>query len=490
MPQHQQAYLVYDERMELHKDQAENSCQVERPKRVISIVEKLVALQSRLQRIPQLTEKEEKDAPSISRYSNYEVPFIVLKCEAASRETIELTHSSQYYNRLKDTASMTVEELKNLHTIDCTVEEGSNEDDEDMYFCKETFQAAELACGAVQVCVDAVTDPLSQTKRALAIVRPPGHHACEEKAMGFCFFNSVVVAAKHALKMQHAKKVVILDWDIHHGNGSQELTYNNPDILYISLHRYGKVCGEEFFPGTGRPNEVGGSEENTKAIGSNVNLAWTQAHMGNAEFATAMSELVLPLLRSFGADLVLISCGLDAAKGDPIGDCDLSPGMYHAMTSSILKTVGDVPFVVALEGGYNTDVTATCTEAVALATLDEKWDEDGMSCPTISSENGGVDHLRSGREVLSSVYNYYADDPRKRGKVKKCAIRDINKTIRLLRETPVWKDRVELREIPHQNPDPDQRVVTRRVTRFSKAKLEKEATENMELSTSFQSMAL
>jgi len=386
--------------------------------------------------------------------------------------------------------------LKNLHTIDCTVEEGSTEDDADMYFCKDTFEAATLACGGVKVSVDAVTSPLAKTKRSLAIVRPPGHHACEQKAMGFCFFNSVVVSAKHALKSQRANKVAILDWDIHHGNGSQDLTYNDPDILYISLHRYGKKYGEEFFPGTGRPNEVGGSDENAKAVGTNVNLAWTQARMGNAEYAAAFCELILPLLQTFGADLILVSCGLDAAKGDLIGDCDLLPSMYYTMTASILKTLGDVPFVVALEGGYNTDVIATCMEAVTLALLDEEWDEDGLGrhatafndCEEHNSsvERDQAARLKSGRKMLSSEYDYYAVDPNKRGKVKKSAIKDINKTIRQLRGTPTWKDCLDLRDIPFQVTETGR--VTRRVTRSKKANEEEEEVENMDLS--FQSLTL
>ncbi len=262
-----QAYLIYDERMELHNDLEKDSFQVERPQRIVSIIEKLATLQSQLlphqHSAPQeILDNEFKDS------QNYSSPFVLLKCEAAKQETIELAHTNEYYNRLRETSSFSDEELKNLHTIDCTIENDSTEDDEDMYFCKDTFLASTLACGGVQVSVDAVTSPMAMIKRALAIVRPPGHHACAQKAMGFCFFNSVVVAAKHALKSQRAKKVAILDWDIHHGNGSQDLTYDDPNILYISIHRYGKTCGEEFFPGTGRPTEVGGSEENMQAVGS------------------------------------------------------------------------------------------------------------------------------------------------------------------------------------------------------------------------------
>jgi len=301
-----QAYLIYDERMELHADQDEStkSARCERPQRIVSIIEKLMSLQSRLQR-----NHEIQEASPLNEITNS--PFIYLACEPASQETIELAHTSDYYNRLKETSIMTIEELNNMQTINLSIKDGSNEEDADMYFCNDTFQAALLACGGVKQCVDAVTSTDSQSRRALAIVRPPGHHACQQKAMGFCFFNSVVVAAKHAIKSQRAKRVVIVDWDIHHGNGSQDMTYNDPDILYISIHRY----GPKFFPGTGRASEVGGGDDNVEAVGSNVNIAWTRGHMGNTEYAAVMSELILPLMASFRPDLILVSCGLDAAKG-------------------------------------------------------------------------------------------------------------------------------------------------------------------------------
>ena len=214
----------------------------------------------------------------------------------------------------------------------------------------------------------------ANTSRAFAVVRPPGHHACQSRSMGFCFLNSVAVAAKHAL-IRHpdkCKRVLILDWDVHHGNGSQDLTYDDPNILYVSLHRIAKQGSNTyFFPGTGRPEEVG----HGPAEGSNLNVAWDVKKVGNVEYAAAFSELILPLVSAFDPSLVMISSGFDAAQGDLIGDCLLSPEMYYRMTRSLLATAGvDVPTVVALEGGYNLDVISNCAEAVALALLDEPWD--------------------------------------------------------------------------------------------------------------------
>jgi acetoin utilization deacetylase AcuC-like enzyme len=190
------------------------------------------------------------------------------------------------------------------------------------------------------------------------------------------------VAAKHAITTGRAKRVFILDWDIHHGNGIQDLTYDDPNIFYLSIHRTSfeqdggndkKYKEEWFYPGTGRPTEVGEGH----GAGANLNLVWTHSGMGNEEYATAFAELVLPVLSSFQPDLILVACGLDAAKGDLLGDCGLSPDMYYIMTKSLLDQAGaDIPMVVVLEGGYNISVSAECMENVALALLDEPCRND------------------------------------------------------------------------------------------------------------------
>lgn len=179
------------------------------------------------------------------------------------------------------------------------------------------------------------------------------------------------MAAKHALNARRAQRVFILDWDIHHGNGIQDLTFDDPNIFYLSIHRASFGSRKDwFYPGTGRSNETGEGV----AKGTNLNIVWGKGGMGDEEYAAAFSQVVLPLLYSFKPDLILIACGLDAVQGDLIGDCGLTPGMYYTMTRSLVEAAPKTPIVAALEGGYHIAISALCMENVALALLDEPID--------------------------------------------------------------------------------------------------------------------
>jgi len=299
--------------------------------------------------------------------------FLELQPEPCDRDTLLLAHSEEHYNRMLQTEHLSDEELQELCAVNA-----------DLYFCRDTFLAASLAAGGVVAAVNAVMSPATATTRAIALVRPPGHHATRDEAMGFCYFNNCAVAAKHALHSQQADRVLILDWDIHHGNGIQDICYDDPNIFYLSIHRasFGssrKSKKDWFYPGTGKPSQVGQGE----SAGTNLNIVWGTGGMGNTEYAAAFSELVLPVLKSFEPDLIIVACGLDAAKGDLLGDCGLSPDMFYIMTNSLFETAGpDIPIVMALEGGYDLDTIANCMETTALALLDEplppQWDSGAM----------------------------------------------------------------------------------------------------------------
>lgn len=272
---------------------------------------------------------------------------------------------------------------------------------------------------------------------------------------GFCFLNSVAVAAKHAITSGQAQRVVIIDWDIHHGNGTENLTYDDSNIMYISLHRY----GNGFFPETGRHDEV--------SDGTNINIAWLYGKMGNVEYAAAFSELILPLLSEWSPDLILVSCGLDAAKGDLLGDCELTPDMYHSMTRSLVAF--GVPMVMALEGGYNLDVIAKCMQAVTLALLDEPCPDIEESAVSVESpvEEGevtSVDRLEAARRVLLPFwdYNKASSSVTYQKRMKPGARQCLNKTMEAVENSKLWLDRITFRRFVQNTPE---RTMTTRAYR-------------------------
>ncbi|XP_078228736.1 histone deacetylase 5 isoform X26 [Callithrix jacchus] len=214
------------------------------------------------------------------------------------------------------------------------------------------------------------TGPISQKMYAVlpcggigngfAIIRPPGHHAEESTAMGFCFFNSVAITAKLLQQKLNVGKVLIVDWDIHHGNGTQQAFYNDPSVLYISLHRYDNG---NFFPGSGAPEEVGGGP----GVGYNVNVAWTggvDPPIGDVEYLTAFRTVVMPIAHEFSPDVVLVSAGFDAVEGhlSPLGGYSVTARCFGHLTRQLM-TLAEGRVVLALEGGH--DLTAICDASEA-----------------------------------------------------------------------------------------------------------------------------
>ncbi|KAM5288280.1 histone deacetylase 7 isoform 5-T5 [Ctenodactylus gundi] len=229
--------------------------------------------------------------------------------------------------------------------------------------------AARWAAGSVTDLAFKVAS--GELKNGFAVVRPPGHHADHSTAMGFCFFNSVAIACRQLQQQGKANKVLIVDWDVHHGNGTQQTFYQDPNVLYISLHRYDDG---NFFPGSGAVDEVGaGSGE-----GFNVNVAWAgglDPPTGDPEYLTAFRIVVMPIAQEFSPDLVLVSAGFDAAEGHPapLGGYHVSAKCFGYMTQQLMNLAGGA-VVLALEGGH--DLTAICdaSEACVAALLGNKVD--------------------------------------------------------------------------------------------------------------------
>uniref|UniRef100_A0A250YLQ3 Histone deacetylase n=1 Tax=Castor canadensis TaxID=51338 RepID=A0A250YLQ3_CASCN len=210
-----------------------------------------------------------------------------------------------------------------------------------------------------------------ELKNGFAVVRPPGHHADHSTAMGFCFFNSVAIACRQLQQQRKASKILIVDWDVHHGNGTQQTFYQDPSVLYISLHRHDDG---NFFPGSGAVDEVGAGN----GEGFNINVAWAgglDPPMGDPEYLAAFRIVVMPIAREFCPDLVLVSAGFDAAEGHPapLGGYHVSAKCFGYMTQQLMNLAGGA-VVLALEGGH--DLTAICdaSEACVAALLGNKVD--------------------------------------------------------------------------------------------------------------------
>uniref|UniRef100_A0A2K5UGE8 Histone deacetylase n=1 Tax=Macaca fascicularis TaxID=9541 RepID=A0A2K5UGE8_MACFA len=218
--------------------------------------------------------------------------------------------------------------------------------------------AARMAVGCVIELASKVAS--GELKNGFAVVRPPGHHAEESTAMGFCFFNSVAITAKYLRDQLNISKILIVDLDVHHGNGTQQAFYADPSILYISLHRYDEG---NFFPGSGAPNEVGtGLGE-----GYNINIAWTgglDPPMGDVEYLEAFRTIVKPVAKEFDPDMVLVSAGFDALEGHtpPLGGYKVTAKCFGHLTKQLM-TLADGRVVLALEGGH--DLTAICDASEA-----------------------------------------------------------------------------------------------------------------------------
>lgn len=455
-------------------DEVDDDYQMEVPERLRVIYRRLTDLGRRL------VFEQELGADTV---------FTPLKCEMATKQQILYAHTAAQFDKLDRLQYCTDAELAAV----------SDESRHDMYYCRESFNAARLAAGGILACVDAVCDacagpptatagtsttgvssggcppppttaasgfgggsgssssssalPLPASKssnKAVALVRPPGHHACQSKEMGFCFVDSVVIAAKYALatKTNDIKRVAILDWDIHDGNGTSEGTIRDENILRLDVHRYNPKDG--FYPCTGPPSECGSG----KAQGLNLNMGWSRGGMGNTEYAAAFYELILPILADYSPDLLIISCGLDAAMGDLIGGCELTPGFFHAMTRAALEAVGpSTPVVCALEGGYTMSVIPDCMEAVTLAMLNCPYQyhssflfeglcgaaEEETERTTLADAWPTDDTLERSRRTLSNYYVRHSEALCSCTHVIDTAAKDINLCIRIFKGLDRWK---------------------------------------------------
>ncbi|HSF99831.1 MAG TPA: histone deacetylase [Vicinamibacterales bacterium] len=250
-----------------------------------------------------------------------------------------------------------------------------------------TFEAACLAAGGAIELVDAVLD--GEIDSGFAALRPPGHHAEADRAMGFCFFNNVAVAAEHLRSKRGLERVLIVDWDVHHGNGTQHSFYDDRGVMYASLHQY------PFYPGTGGAEEIGRGE----GAGFTVN-APMPAGAGHADYMAAFRELLLPVARQFDPQFVLVSAGFDAHRDDPLASIELADDSFAAMTDALVGLADEHcrgRIALLLEGGYSLEALRTSVRSTL----------DALRAPRgFDSGEGALNAWgRSTRSALATYWN-------------------------------------------------------------------------------------
>lgn len=377
--------LVFDEAMSSHR--CEGSKHMECPQRLIVIRSALegARLVSRCLRVP---------------------------CREATKEEICAVHSLQHVDD--------VDKIVGLETqgeIDAECNERYNS----VYMNSSSRRCASLAAGSAVALVKEVVS--GAVENGIACVRPPGHHAEADQCCGFCVFNNVAIAAAAARQQMGVQRVLIVDWDVHHGNGTQKAFYEDGNVLYFSIHRYDDAA---FFPCSKEagPDHCGRGAGH----GANVNVGWnvplsdSSGGMGDAEYLAAFRSVLLPLAREFAPELILVSAGYDAAKGERYG-CSVTPPTFGLMTRLLRGVCPSV--VLILEGGYSLPVLGRCVAACTAELLRPRAGGGG-------SDDGGSDEgvgAMDGRDDDAVLHETIG----RLGQPKQSALLDIASTIRQLR---------------------------------------------------------
>jgi acetoin utilization deacetylase AcuC-like enzyme len=262
-----------------------------------------------------------------------------------------------------------VHDLSYVRTVARVAQEGGGWLDWDTAVSPDSYDAAMLAAGAGLM---AATRAVREARQSFLLVRPPGHHAKRTQGMGFCLFNNVAVAAAYALEVLGLERVLIVDWDVHHGNGTNDAFYDEPRVLFFSMHQ------GEHYPGTGYVSDVGSGA----GAGYTINLP-LRAGAGDGAVLSAFNDLLLPVARAFVPQLVLISAGYDGQQGDPLGDLRYSQDAFQWMAARLLSLAKDCEAagpVAFLEGGYSLSLLP----ASVVATLRGLTGDEPVFEPTVS----------------------------------------------------------------------------------------------------------
>ena len=281
---------------------------------------------------------------------------------AASLEELQMVHAAEYISYVKSKA-----------------EKGGGWLDPDTVMSSRSYEVALYAAGGILVAVQAVMK--GEVDSAFALVRPPGHHAVQNRAMGFCIFNNVAIAAKFALTTFNLNHVLIVDFDVHHGNGTQDAFYADPKVLYFSTHQY------PFYPGTGRMDETGIGEGEGTTVNFPMAAGW-----GDEEYLRAFSEVLVPIARRFQPQFILVSAGFDSHWADPLAMMKVTITGFAQMTRILKELAAELcrgRLVFILEGGYNLQVLACSVRAVLDVLLGNPKIEDPLGKASAGTKPAG-----------------------------------------------------------------------------------------------------
>jgi acetoin utilization deacetylase AcuC-like enzyme len=311
-------------------------------------------------------------AVSYLKETGIEEKLTCLPARPALLEELEMIHTTEYISYVKSKA-----------------ENGGGWLDPDTVMSPKSYEAALYAAGGLMVAVEAVMK--EEVDNAFALVRPPGHHAIHDRAMGFCIFNNVAIAAKFALSKFSLKRVLIADFDVHHGNGTQDAFYTNPKVLYFSTHQY------PFYPGTGWMDETGTGE----GEGTTVNFPMT-AGWGDEEYLRAFNEVLVPIARRFQPQLILVSAGFDAHWADQLAMMRVSVKGFAQMVMILKELAAELcqgRLVFTLEGGYNLKVVAYSTKAIFDVLLGNSGIDDPVGEAIARKPEGFDEHIEAIKRI-------------------------------------------------------------------------------------------
>ncbi len=302
--------------------------------------------------------------------------FVQIAPREATHKEIETVHTLSYVEYIASTAGKDSVYL-----------------DPDTATSPESYEIARLAVGGLLNAIDSVME--KKVDNAFALVRPPGHHAEYDRAAGFCIFNNVAVGAMHAINKYGLKKILIVDWDLHHGNGTQHSFEDDPRVLYFSTHQY------PYYPGTGSLQETGKG----KGAGYTINVPLGTG-MGDADFVKIFCKILQPVALQYKPDFVLLSAGFDTYFQDPLGGMRVTPKGFAALTR-ILLDIADAccagRFVIVLEGGYHVMGLAESIKAVLEEMRDDThYPEEKMAA--LENETGADNIIK---QVTAKISTYW-----------------------------------------------------------------------------------